>query len=392
MNEHKSFLKNKVLELKSTGVFRKLNIINSPNDALEIVNGKEVINLCSNNYLGFANHPRLKKAAIQAIEKFGVGAGAVRTINGNTILHEELDKKLAEFKGEEKVHHFQSGLNCNMGVISSIVDEGDLILSDELNHASIIDGSRLSKATRKIYKHSDMNNLEDILKQERHLYKNVLIISDGVFSMDGDIVKLPDLVSIAKKYNAITYIDDAHGSGVLGKNGRGTIDHFHLHKEVDIIVGTLSKAIGSIGGYVAGSEDMYDWINHRARPILFSTALPPACVAASLEAIKILQETDEYSNKLWENTKYFQKQMQNNGFDIGQTQTPITPIIIGEEAKALLVSKKLLENGIYASPIVFPTVAKNKARIRCMISSTHNKEQLDKVIQAFINVRKEISF
>lgn len=379
--------KEKVAGLKADGIYRELKVLQSPNDAMEIVNGTSVINLCSNNYLGFSNHPRLKAVAIEAINKYGVGAGAVRTINGNTDLHEDLDRLIATFKHEEAAHHFQSGLNCNLGVIQGIVEEGDLIISDELNHASIIDGIKLSKGAKKVFRNCDMNHLEEILKFERGNYKNVFIISDGVFSMDGNIAPLPEIVALAKKYDAITYIDDAHGSGVLGKNGRGTVDHFNLHGSVDVIIGTLSKAIGSIGGYAAGSMDMYRWLNHRARPLLFSTALPPASVAAAIEAIKMLMETEEYSLKLWENAKFFQSKMKDLGFDIGKTQTPITPIHIGDEAKALEFSRKLFENGVYASAIVFPTVAKGKARIRCMISAAHTKEQLEKVAEVFSKVR-----
>jgi glycine C-acetyltransferase len=375
-----NILKNRIEDLKTSGVFRTLNVLESANEAMEVVNGFQVINLCSNNYLGFANHPRLKAKAIEAIEKFGVGAGAVRTINGNTTLHEMLDKKIAKFKHEEMAHHFQSGLNCNIGAIQAITEEGDLILSDELNHASIIDGVRLSKATKKVYKTCDPNHLEDMLKEHRGNYKNAFIITDGVFSMDGNIAPLPEIVNLANKYNCLTYVDDAHGSGVLGKNGRGTVDHFGLHGKVNFIIGTLSKAIGSIGGYVAGLKETYQWLNHRARPLLFSTALPPASVACAIEAIDILEETDEYTKKLWENTLFFQSKLKEAGFDIGKTQTPITPVIIGEEAKAMEVSRKLFENGVYASPIVFPTVAKGRARIRFMVSASHTKEQLENVV------------
>lgn len=384
----KNIFKEKVENLKAEGIFRKLNILEGPNEAIETVNGGQyVINLCSNNYLGFANHPRLKKVAIEAIEKYGVGAGAVRTINGNTILHEELDKKIAQFKHEEAAHHFQSGLTCNSGAIQAISEEGDLILSDELNHASIIDGSRLSKADRKVYKTCNMQHLEEMLKMHRKNYKNVFIISDGVFSMDGNIAPLPEIVALAEQYECLTYIDDAHGSGVLGKNGRGTVDHFGLHGKVDLIVGTLSKAIGSIGGYIAGSKNMYEWLNHRARTVLFSTALPPASVACSIEAIKMLQESSEYTEKLWENARFFQNKLKENGFDIGKTQTPITPIQIGDEAKTMEFGKKLFQEGIYASPIIFPTVQKGTGRIRCMVSATHTKEQLEEVIRILNKVR-----
>jgi glycine C-acetyltransferase len=371
----------KLNELKSLKLFRNLHISESPNQSMQIIDGSQVINFCSNNYLGFANHERLKMAAIKAIHEFGVGSGSVRTINGNTSLHEMLDQKIAHFKHEKSAHHFQSGLNCNIGAIQAIAEEGDLIISDELNHASIIDGVRLSKAAKKIYKSCNPNHLEEVLKEHRKNYKNTFIITDGVFSMDGNIAPLPHIVELAEKFECFCYVDDAHGSGVLGKNGRGTIDHFNLHGKIDFIVGTLSKAIGSIGGYIAGSEETYSWLNHRARPLLFSTSLPPASVAASIEAITMLEESDEYSKTLWENTHFFQNKLKEEGFDINNTQTPITPVIIGDEAKAMLVSKKLLEIGVYASAILFPTVPKGKARIRFMVSAMHTKEQLEKTVE-----------
>ncbi|HHW99955.1 MAG TPA: aminotransferase class I/II-fold pyridoxal phosphate-dependent enzyme, partial [Acholeplasmataceae bacterium] len=276
-----NYLENLVQELKDDKVYRKLPINYGPIQGVINLNGKEVINLSSNNYLGLANHPRLKKAAIEAVEKYGVGAGSVRTIVGNQDLLEELETVLAEFKEEEAVTCFQSGFNCNMGTIQAIVQKGDLIISDELNHASIIDGIRLSRADKKIYRHSDMDHLEEILKSERNNYNNVLIITDGVFSMDGDLAKLPEIVKLAKKYNALTYVDDAHGSGVLGRSGRGTVDYFNLHGQVDFIIGTLSKAIGVVGGYVASKKIVKEWLLHRGRPLLFSTALPPSATAAT---------------------------------------------------------------------------------------------------------------
>ncbi len=384
---NKDFLVNEIATLKEEGFFRKLKILDGANEAIEIIDGKKVINMCSNNYLGFANHPRLRVAAVAAIEKFGVGAGAVRSINGNSILHEELDRRLAIFKEEEKAHHFQSGLNCNIGVIPLITTEEDLILSDELNHASIIDGVKLSKAKKAIYRHCDMEDLEKILQKDRHSYKNVIIISDGVFSMDGNIAPLDKLITVAKKYDCLTYIDDAHGSGVLGNKGKGTVDHFSLHGQVDFIVGTLSKAIGVIGGYVAGSAALYDLINHRARPLLFSTALPPMCVAAIIEAINILEESDEHIKKLWDNTHLFQNGLRKMGFNIGKTQTPITPIHIGEESKTLKIAENLFTKGIYVSPIIYPTVRKNTARIRCMLSASHSEEHLTTVLKVFEEIK-----
>lgn len=378
----------KVKVLKDEGVFRKLCIAESPNEAVQTINGVSVINLCSNNYLGFANLPRIKEAAIKAVQKYGVGAGSVRTINGNFDLHEKLDERIASFKHEQKAHHFQSGFTCNIGIIPAIAEEGDLLLSDELNHASIIDGMRLSKAARKVYKHADVNHLEEMLKENRKNYKNIFIITDGVFSMDGDIAPLPQITSLAKQYGAFTYVDDAHGSGVLGKNGRGTIDHFNLHGQVNLIIGTLSKAIGSIGGYIAGSADIYEWLNHRARPVLFSTSLPPASAASCIEAFNILEESDEYTLKLWENTRFFQQLLTENEFNIGKTQTPITPVIIGEEVKALETSQRLFENGVYAAAIVFPTVAKMTSRIRFMVSAMHTKEQLANTVNILKKIRK----
>ena len=350
------YLKEKIEELKESGVYRKLPVLEGANEAEVILDGKKVINLSSNNYLGFSNHPRLKRAAIEAVEKYGAGAGAVRTIVGNMSIHEELEELLAEFKREEAVFIYQSGFNCNAGTIQAITEAGDLILSDELNHASIIDGTRLSKADKMIYKHSDLDHLEQLLKENRDKYRNVLIITDGVFSMDGDIAKLPEIVELAEKYEAMTYVDDAHGSGVLGESGRGTVDHFGLHGRVDFTIGTLSKAIGVIGGYVAGSKTMYEWLNHRARPVLFSTSLPPAAVGAIMEAIRMLMESTEYTDRLWENAKYFKEKLGTLGFNTGNSETPITPVIIGDEAKTMEFSRKLLENGVFVSGIVFPTV------------------------------------
>jgi glycine C-acetyltransferase len=386
-----NYLKEKIEGLKADGVYRELPVLQGPSDAEIILDGKKVINLSSNNYLGFANHPRLKKGAIEAVEKYGAGAGAVRTIVGNMEIHEELEKLLAEFKREEAVFIYQSGFNCNAGTIQAITDKGDLIISDELNHASIIDGTRLSKADKKIFKHSDIDDLERILKEERANYNNVLIITDGVFSMDGDIARLPEIVDLAEKYEAMTYVDDAHGSGVLGESGRGTVDHFNLHGRVDFSIGTLSKAIGVVGGYVAGSKTMYEWLNHRARPVLFSTTLPPAAAGAIIEAISMLMETTEYTDRLWDNANYFKKKLGTLGFNTGHSETPITPVIIGDEAKTMEFSRKLLEKGVFVSGIVFPTVPKGTGRVRCMVTAAHTKDQLDKAVQIFEEVGKEMN-
>lgn len=384
------FLKVKVQELKDQGLYKELVTLDGPNDAECVLNGKKVINLSSNNYLGFANHPRLKKAAIAAIEKYGAGAGAVRPIIGNMAIHDELETLLAKFKREEAVLSFQSGFNCNAGVIQAVTEKGDLIISDQLNHASIIDGTRLSKADKAVFKHSDMQDLEAVLKEKRDSYKNVLIITDGVFSMDGDIANLPGIVELAEKYNCLTYVDDAHSSGVLGESGRGSVDHFHLHGRVDFAMGTLSKAIGVVGGYVAGKQVTIDWLKNRGRPFLFSTGLPPAAVGAAIEAIKMLMESTEYTDRLWDNAKHFKAGLGKLGFNTGHSETPITPIIVGDEAKTLEFSKKLFENGVFSGPIVFPTVPKGTGRVRCMVTAGHTKEQLDKAVKICEKVGKEM--
>ena len=390
MKDNLEYLVNQVEELKKDGVYRILPVNFGPCDNVIELNGKDVVNLSSNNYLGLANHKRVKKAAIAAVKKYGAGTGSVRTIVGNMDLLENLENILAEFKKEEAVTCFQSGLNCNIGAIQAIVNKGDLIISDELNHASIIDGVRLSRADKAVYKHSDMDDLERILKEKRKDFKTVLIITDGVFSMDGDLAKLPEIVKLAKKYDCLTYVDDAHGSGVLGESGRGTVDHFKLHGKVDFIIGTLSKAIGVIGGYVASKKVVKEWLLHRARPLLFSTALPPAAIGATIESVKMLMESEEYTNKLWDNAKYFKDKMKNLGFDIGHSETPITPVMVGSEAKTMQFSRELLKNGVFVSGIVFPTVPKGTGRLRCMISAMHTKDDLDFAIKIFEKVGKEL--
>jgi glycine C-acetyltransferase len=384
------YLENQVEELKKDGVYRKLPINYGPCANVIDLNHAEVVNLSSNNYLGLAGHKRVKKAAINAVKKFGAGTGSVRTIVGNMSILEELEELLAEFKREEAVTCFQSGLNCNIGAIQAIVNKGDIIISDELNHASIIDGVRLSRADKAVYKHSDMEDLERVLKEKRKEYNTCLIITDGVFSMDGDLAKLPEIVELAKKYDCLTYVDDAHGSGVLGESGRGTVDHFKLHGDVDFIIGTLSKAIGVIGGYVASKKIVKEWLLHRARPLLFSTALPPAAIGATIESVKMLMESEEYTDKLWDNARYFKEKMKNLGFDIGHSETPITPVMVGNEAKTMEFSKTLLANGVFVSGIVFPTVPKGTGRLRCMISAMHTKDDLDFAIKVFEKVGKEL--
>jgi glycine C-acetyltransferase len=384
-------IESKVQSLKDQGTYRILPVNEGPCEAIIKLNGHDVINLSSNNYLGFANHPRLKKAAMDAIETYGVGAGAVRTIVGNMDIHEKLDQKIANFKHEEAALVFQSGFACNAGVIQAITDEKDLIISDELNHASIIDGVRLSKASRAVFKHSDMADLERVLKEKRDQFDNVLIITDGVFSMDGDIAKLPEIVKLAKAYRAMTYVDDAHGSGVLGRSGRGTVDHFNLHGQVDFIIGTLSKAIGVVGGYVCGSKASKEWLLHRGRPLLFSTAMMPSAAAAIIEAFNMLEETTEFTDRLWDNAKYFKQALVQKGFNIGHSETPITPIMIGDEAKTMAFSKELLRRGVYVSGIVFPTVPKGKGRIRCMVSALHTKEMLQKAVDIIFETAKDMA-
>lgn len=385
-----TYFHEKVEELKDSGVYRILPVNYGPCTNVIALNNKKVVNLSSNNYLGLADHPRLKEAAKRAIDKYGVGAGSVRTIVGNQDILENLEKELALFKKEEAVVCFQSGLNCNIGVIPAITAKGDLIISDELNHASIIDGIRLSKADKDIFRHADTEHLESILKEKTGLYKRIFIITDGVFSMDGDIAPLPAIVELAEKYNAYVYVDDAHGSGVLGEGGRGTIDHFHLNGRVDFIVGTLSKAIGVIGGYVATKTKVKEWLLHRARPLLFSTALPPSAVAAIIESVKMLSESNELTKKLWDNARFFKDGLRKLGFDIGNSQTPITPVIIGDEALTMKFSQMLLENGVFVSGIVFPTVPKGKGRCRVMLSAAHTKEDLAFAISVFNKVGKSL--
>lgn len=385
-----SYLEKQVEQLKKDGVYRTLPINDGPCDHLVSIGGRDIVNLSSNNYLGLATNPLVEEAAIEAVKQYGAGTGSVRTIIGNQAPLEALEVLLAEFKKEEAVTVFQSGLNCNIGAIQAIVNKGDLIVSDALNHASIIDGVRLSRADKAVFKHSDMADLEKILKERRDDYSNVLIITDGVFSMDGDLAKLPEIVKLAKQYNCLTYVDDAHGSGVLGENGRGTVDHFGLHGQVDFIIGTLSKAIGVIGGYVASKKIVKEWLLHRGRPLLFSTALPPAAIGATIQSVKLLMSSTEYTDKLWDNARYFKGKLSKLGFDIGHSETPITPVIVGKEDLTMNFSKRLLEEGVFVSAIVFPTVAKGTGRLRCMISAAHTIEDLDFAVEKIELVGKEL--
>jgi glycine C-acetyltransferase len=385
------FLTENLEDLKSKGLYNVIDPLESPNGPIIKIKGRELINLSSNNYLGLATDARLKKVAEEAIEKYGVGAGAVRTINGTLELHTRLEERLAEFKHTEAAIAYQSGFNCNMAAISAVMDKNDAILSDELNHASIIDGCRLSRAKIIRFNHSDMDDLRAKAKEatESGLYNKIMVITDGVFSMDGDIAKLPEIVEIAEEFDLITYVDDAHGSGVLGK-GAGTVKHFGLSDKIDFQIGTLSKAIGVVGGYVAGKKDLIDWLKVRSRPFLFSTSLTPADVAASIRSIEILMESTELNERLWDNGNYLKKGLQELGFDIGDSETPITPCIIGDEVKTQQFSKRLYEEGVYAKAIVFPTVPQGTGRVRNMPSAAHTKEMLDQAIAIYEKVGKEL--
>lgn len=385
------FLKEGLNELKSNGLYNEINTINGQNGPVIDIGGKKFINLSANNYLGLATDERMISAGLTATKKYGVGAGAVRTINGTLDIHVKLEEKLAEFKHTEAAIAFQSGFNCNMAAISAVMGKGDAILSDALNHASIIDGCRLSGAKIIRFEHSNMEDLRAKAKDavESKLYGKIMVITDGVFSMDGDIAKLPEIVEIAEEYDLITYVDDAHGSGVLGK-GAGTVHHFGLSHKIDFQIGTLSKAIGVVGGYVAGSKDLIDWLKVRGRPFLFSTSLTPASAGACIEAINILTESTELHDKLWENGNYLKAELKKLGFDIGHSETPITPCIIGDATKAQEFSKRLYEEGVYAKAIVFPTVPLGTARVRNMPSAAHTREMLDEAIEAYAKVGREM--
>ena len=386
-----NFLTENLDALKNQGLYNEIDSVEGPNGAKINVRGSELINLSSNNYLGLATNPALKQIAKDAVDKYGVGAGAVRTINGTLDLHDKLEQKLAEFKGTEAAISYQSGFNCNMAAISAVMDKNDAILSDQLNHASIIDGCRLSKAKIIPFNHSDMEDLRAKAKQatESGQYNKVMVITDGVFSMDGDIAKLPEIVEIAKEFDLITYVDDAHGSGVTGK-GKGTVKHFGLEKEIDFQIGTLSKAIGVVGGYVAGKKNLIDWLKVRSRPFLFSTALPPGDVAAITAAVQMIIDSTELHDKLWENGDYLKAGLSKLGFDIGASETPITPCIIGEEKLTQEFSKRLFEEGVYAKSIVFPTVPKGTGRVRNMPTAAHTKEMLDDALAIYEKVGKEL--
>ena len=399
-----AFLADEVAELKRQNLYRPLRVLSSPQAAEVVVDGKELINLSSNNYLGLATHPRLVEAALAATRDFGVGSGAVRTIAGDMTIHERLETELAAFKHTEAVLAFQSGFTANTGVIPVVTGEADLIVSDALNHASIIDGMRMSKAPRVVYPHKDTAVLRRLLREARTAgrtdpgagaaagtpHRLILVVTDGVFSMDGDIAPLPEIVAAAEEFGAAVMVDDAHASGVLGQNGRGTVDHFGLHGRVAIQVGTMSKAMGVLGGYVAGSMALRDMLIQRARPFLFSTSHPPAVAAACVAAIHVLLDEPQLIDRLWAGTTYFKGELRRLGFDTGASETPITPVMMGESAVAQRFSARLFDEGVFAQAVVYPTVPLDRARIRTIVTAEHSTAQLDRCLAAFAKVGREL--
>lgn len=391
-----SYLGDELDELRDKNLYRPLREMSAPQAVHTVIDGKPVISLSSNNYLGLTTHPHLVEAALAAVQEFGVGTGAVRTISGDTSLLEELEDRLAKFKNVEGVLTLQSGLTANSGTIPAVTNERDLIVSDELNHASIIDGVRMSKASRAVFPHRDVDGLEKVLRDARASggpngpYRSILVITDGVFSMDGDIAPLPGICDVADRYEAGVMVDDAHASGVLGRNGRGTIDHFDLHGRVDIQVGTLSKAVGVMGGYIAGNRNLKDYLTQRCRTLLFSTSQPPAVAAACIAAIDVLENEPERIQRLWDNTTIFKKGLQELGFDTGVSETPITPVIAGDESKAQQLAARLFDEGVFATSVVFPTVALGRARVRTIVTSEHTPEDLQSCLSAFEKVGRDL--
>jgi glycine C-acetyltransferase len=393
-----AFLGDELADLRDKHLYRPLRVMTSAQGPIVSIDDRNLISLSSNDYLVLTHHPKLREAALAAVRDYGVGSGAVRTIAGTMTLHEELEQELASFKGTEAVLTFQSGFSANTGVIPTITGDGDLIVSDALNHASIIDGMRLSKAPRKVYPHGDVGKLHEILAEAQEKgregtgapYRLVLVVTDGVFSMDGDIAPLPAIVEAAEEFGAAVFVDDAHASGVLGRNGRGSVDHFDLHGRVAIQVGTLSKAVGVLGGYVAGSQDLRDILVQRARPFLFSTSHPPAVAAACRAAIAVMLDEPELLERLWTNTRRFKAELARLGFDIGASETPITPVMMGDPDTAGRFSQRLFEEGVFAQPVVFPTVALDKARIRTIVTAAHGTDQLDEALEAFATVGQEL--
>jgi glycine C-acetyltransferase len=392
-----AFLADEVQELKDKHLYRPLRVMASEQGPIATIDGREVISFSSNDYLGLTHHPRLREAALRAVSEFGVGSGAVRTIAGTMSMHEALEQELAEFKHTEATLTFQSGFTANTGIIPVVATEQDLIVSDELNHASIIDGMRLSKAPRKVFRHKDVDALREILREAREqgrpdgtAYRLILVVTDGVFSMDGDIAPLPGIVDAAEAYGAAVYVDDAHSSGVLGDHGRGSVNHFGLDGRVAIQVGTLSKAVGSLGGYVAGSQALRDILVQRARPFLFSTSHPPAVVAACREALRVFQEEPQLHDRLWANTKRFKAELGRLGFDTGVSETPITPVIVGESGAAIEFSNRLFDAGVFATSVVFPTVAIDRARLRTIVTAAHTDEHIDRALETFARIGREL--
>ncbi|HVM29334.1 MAG TPA: glycine C-acetyltransferase [Candidatus Limnocylindrales bacterium] len=391
-----AYLAEEIDALRRQNLFRPLRPMTGPQAPRTIMDGRPVISLSSNNYLGLATHPRLVEAALDAVRELGVGTGAVRTIAGDAELIGELERRLADFKQVEAVLTLQSGLTANSGTIPAVTGERDLIISDELNHASIIDGVRLSKAARAVFPHRDVDGLEQVLREAREKgsgggrHRSILVITDGVFSMDGDIAPLADICDVADRYEAAVMVDDAHASGVLGRNGRGTVDHFDLHGRVDIQVGTLSKAVGVLGGYIAGRQHLKDLLIQRCRTLLFSTSQPPAVAAACIAAIDVLEQEPERIDRLWDNTRFFKAGLHGMGFDTGASETPITPVIAGEEEKAQRLAAGLFEQGVYATSVVYPTVALGKARVRTIVTSEHTREELQLCLDAFERVGREL--
>ena len=384
------WIDDEIANLTSSGLYNRIRTLSSAQGAYLTVDGRRVLNFCSNNYLGLANHPRLVEAAREAVMRYGVGPAAVRSIAGTTDLHLELERRLTKFKGAEATVTFQSGFTANLGAIAALVGNEDVIFSDELNHASIIDGCRLSGAKVVRYAHAQVDDLRRVLKEQRTSFRRALVISDGVFSMDGDVAPLADIAAAAHDHEAMLMVDDAHGEGVLGHGGRGIIDHFGLHGQVDVEVGTLSKAFGVVGGVVAGSPSLADWLRQRGRPFLFSSAMTIPDVAACLAAIDLLESSTELVDRLWENARFFKGEMQGLGFDTGRSTTPITPIMLGEAPLAQEFSRKLFEAGVFAMAIGYPTVPKGMARIRVMISAAHGHDDLEKGLELFAGVGRTL--
>ena len=384
------YLSDELAKLREQKLYQKLRILETEQLPVANFDGKEVINLSSNNYLGLTTHPKLKEAAVQAVEEFGVGSGSVRTIAGTMTLHMELEEKIAKFKQVDASVVFQSGFAANAGTVQAILGKEDVIISDELNHASIIDGCRLSRAEIKVFPHKDVEACEKILQEIQDRGGRKLLITDGVFSMDGDIAPLPALVELAEKYGCIMMIDDAHSSGVLGRHGRGTVDHFNLHGRVDIQVGTLSKAIGALGGYVCSTRDTIDFLHHRARPFLFSTSHPPSVAATSIAAFDVLEQEPQLIEELWANTRFFKEGLKNLGFNTGLSETPITPLIVGEDAPAHEFSRQLFRAGVFAQGIGYPTVPHGKARIRTIVTATHTQEELSRALEILEAVARKL--